>query len=147
MKSVLLYESECWRETKADMNKLSLFHNGCLRKISKIFWPVTISNNDLYKKTNSKDIVIEIRRHRMRWLGHVLRMPHNNIPKVALRWTPQGNRNRGRPKTMWRRTVLSELEKKKNLPGERQRRRQRTGWNGGTSLQPYVPEGTKRITN
>jgi len=30
--------------------------------------------------------------------------------KAALRWTPIGRRKRGRPKTIWRRTVLKELE-------------------------------------
>ena len=43
------------------------------------------------------------------WLGHVLRMPQDSIPKVALRWTPTGKRNRGRPKTTWRRTITTEL--------------------------------------
>ena len=30
----------------------------------------------------------------------------------ALRWTPQGERKRGRPKGTWRRTVESELNEK-----------------------------------
>ena len=129
VKSVLLYGSECWRETQADMNKLSSFHNGCLRKICKIFWPEIISNADLFKKTNSLDIVIEIRRRRMRWLGHVLRMPQESIPKVALRWTPQGKRNRGRPKTTWRRTVLADLEKENLTWGEAEKKaKNRTEW-------------------
>ena len=40
----------------------------------------------------------------------MLRMPTSNITKVALKWTPQGKRPRGRPKTTWRRTVESELQ-------------------------------------
>ncbi|KAH3865517.1 hypothetical protein DPMN_028556 [Dreissena polymorpha] len=32
-------------------------------------------------------------------------MPPDSLPRVALRWTPQGKRNRGRPKETWRRTV------------------------------------------
>ena len=39
----------------------------------------------------------------------VLRMPQNFIQKVALRWMPTGKRNRGRPKTTWRRTITTEL--------------------------------------
>jgi hypothetical protein len=46
----------------------------------------------------------------MRWLGHVMRMAPNRIPKVALHWTPSGKRKRGRPRTTWR-TITSELEK------------------------------------
>ena len=36
-------------------------------------------------------------------------MPGGSIPKVALRWTTPGKRNRGRPKMMWRQTVMAEL--------------------------------------
>ena len=39
---VLLYGAECWRMTEKDINKISSFHNCCLRRILKIFWPVKI---------------------------------------------------------------------------------------------------------
>ncbi|XP_077862037.1 uncharacterized protein LOC144343196 [Saccoglossus kowalevskii] len=77
------------------MIKLSSFHNSCLRRICKIFWPVIISNDNLCRQTHSKDIII------------ILRIPQDSIPKTALRWTPR--RNRGRPKTTWRRTITIEL--------------------------------------
>ena len=54
VKSVLLYGAESWRVIKSDFNKLSSFHNTCLRKICKIFWPNTISNKDLYELTSQK---------------------------------------------------------------------------------------------
>jgi hypothetical protein len=37
-------------------------------------------------------------------------MVPNIIPKVDLHWTPPGKRNRGTPRTTWRRTIPSELE-------------------------------------
>ena len=120
VKSVLLYGSECWRVIESDMNKLSSFHNGCLRKICRIFWPEKISNKDLYRKTNCRNVVLEIKHRRLRWLGHVLRMDQNSIPKVALRWTPPGKRKQGRPKTTWRRTVTSELKMANLTWGEAQ---------------------------
>ena len=122
VKSILLYGSECWRVVKGDMAKIDAFHNGCLRKICRIFWPNKISNVDLYKKTGCNSGVLEIKRRRLRWLGHVLRMPGDSIPKVALRWTPPGKRKRGRPKmglpwgeaqasakdrTLWREIVVT----------------------------------------
>ena len=72
---------------------------------------------------------MEIRRRRMTWLGHVFRMPQDNITKIALRWTPQGKRNRGRPKTTWRRTVLADLEKEHLTWGEAEKKaKNRTEW-------------------
>ena len=110
VKSVLLYSSECWRVTKKDMARVEAFHNGCLRRICKIFWPNKVSNKALYEKTGCQSLVLEIKKRRFRWLGHILRMPMEKIPKVALRWTPTGKRKRGRPKNTWRRTVVAELD-------------------------------------
>ena len=44
----------------------------------------------------------KIKRRRLWWLGYILRMSHNRIPMVALRWTPQGKRKEGRFKATWR---------------------------------------------
>lgn len=110
VKAVLLYGSECWRIIQTDMNKLSSFHNTCLRKICKIFWPNKITNKDLYQKTNQCCIETEIKRKRWRWIGHVMRKESDDITKIALRWTPDGRRKRGRPKETWRRMVEQEMK-------------------------------------
>ena len=110
VKSILLYGSECWRMVKGDMAKIDAFHNRCLRKICRIFWPNKISNVDLYKKTGCNSAVLEIKRRRLRWLGHVLRMSQDSIPKVALRWTPPGKRKRGRPKMTWQQKSRAERD-------------------------------------
>ena len=68
-KSVLLYGSEC-----------------CLCKICNIYWPNKLSNMELYMKTSSSNIPLRLR-HRLRWFGHVLRMPNERLRKIALRWT------------------------------------------------------------
>ena len=81
VKSVLLYGSECWRIVKSDVAKVNAFHNGCLRKICNIYWPQKISNVNLYRKTGCKNIALEIKSRRLRWLGHVLRMGPERIPK------------------------------------------------------------------
>ena len=49
--------------------------------------------------------------HRLRWLGYILRMSHNRIPRVALRWTPQRKRKQSRPKADWRRKVENEIKR------------------------------------
>ena len=108
--SVLLYGAECWRMSENDINRLSSFHNGCLRKISRIFWPAKISNIELHKQTNSTDMRTILKRKRWVWIGHVLRRPQENITRTALRWTPEGKRRRGRPKMTWRRTIESEMK-------------------------------------
>ena len=71
--------------------------------------PTKLSNNDLYQKTGCTSIELEIKKRWLRWLGHVLQMTPEGIPKVALRWTLAGKRKRGRPLTSWRKTAEIEL--------------------------------------
>jgi hypothetical protein len=106
----LLYGSECWKTTVTIERKLEVFQNKCLRRILKIFWPNSISNKELQYKTGMSNITESIQLRRWRWLGHVFRMPPNSLPRTALVWTPQGKRNRGRPKETWCRTVERELK-------------------------------------
>lgn len=42
----------------------------------------------------------------------------NQIPRAALRWTPPGEREAGRPKITWRRTAIQELQKMNMMWGE-----------------------------
>jgi hypothetical protein len=108
--SVLLYGAETWKMTKSISHSLEVFQNRCLRRIFNIYWPNKISNEDLLKKANMQALTSEVQRRRWRWLGHVLRMPPNAAPRVALRWTPDGKRQRGRPRETWRRTIDRERE-------------------------------------
>ena len=61
------------------------------------------------KETNMEPISACVRRRRLRWLGHVLRLPNNSLARVTLRWTPQGKRKRDKPKITWRRSVEADL--------------------------------------
>ena len=141
VKSTLLYGSECWRVVKGDM----AFHNGCLRKICRIFWPNKISNVDIYMKTGCNSAVLEIKRRRLRWLGHVLRMPTDS-PK----WHWDGHHlEKGREKDgqRWRgdKQWWPSWERW-GCRGVRLRPQLRTGPCGERLLWPYVPLGTKRIS-
>ena len=107
--STLLYGLECWWMTEQDLSKLASFHTANLRKILRIFWPQKISNDQLLRQTKQEDIRTLVNRRRWRWIGHVMRKASNNIARIAMHWTPEGKRSRGRPKTTWRRTVEKRL--------------------------------------
>ncbi|KAL5007014.1 hypothetical protein ScPMuIL_015820 [Solemya velum] len=125
--SVLLYGAECWRMTERDISRLSTFDNNCLRKICRIFWPQKITNIELHRTTGSEDMSTLLKRKRWRWIGHVLRKPADDLTRVAMRWTPEGKRKRGRPKNTWRRTIEAENQRirlhlgRVREKGERQR--------------------------
>ncbi|KAL9967989.1 hypothetical protein ACROYT_G026312 [Oculina patagonica] len=109
----------------------------CLRRIKRIFWPNKISNKDLLSSSNLEPVSIVVQKRRWRWLGHVLRMRADSVPRVALRWTPQGKRSRGRPKETWRRTVQKDLlERGLTMEAARQQAEDRQMWQMSSSLLP-----------
>jgi len=77
--------------------------------LKALWWPNVISNKDLWRVTGQEDINLEIRKRKLRWIGHTLRKEDGEIPKAALLWNPQGSRKRGRPKNSWRRSVIKEV--------------------------------------
>ena len=70
-----------------------------------VFGALYLENPNIY---NKKNINLEIRKRKCRWIGHTLRKEDGEIPKAALDWNPQGNKKRGRPKNSWRRSVIKE---------------------------------------
>jgi hypothetical protein len=59
-------------------------------------------NKGIRKITGAQKIVKEIKQCQKKWLQHVPRMDTNRIPKQALQYRPQGQRNIGRPRKRWR---------------------------------------------
>ena len=96
--AVLLYSSETWKITKGDEKLLDTFQHKCLRKILRIYWPMKISNEEVRKTAGVAKISSLIKKRRWQWIGHVIRMDANYHPRIALSWTPEGKRKRGRPK-------------------------------------------------
>ena len=62
-----------------------------------IFWPVQISNQELWARAKQKPIELEIRQRKWGWLGHTLCRPPGDIAKAALEWNHQGTRSRSNP--------------------------------------------------
>ena len=111
LKMVLLYGAETWRITNTTINKVQTFVNNCLRRILQIHWPDTISNSELWEKTQQRPVEEEIRRRRWAWIGHSLRKPVTSTTRQALTWNPQGKRRRGRPRNTWRRDLQADTRK------------------------------------
>jgi hypothetical protein len=85
VRSILLYGSETWSLRVEDVQKLSVFDNRCLRTVAKVRWDEGVSNAEVHRRVfrNARDcrpIAFVINLHRLRWLGHVLRMQRNRLP-------------------------------------------------------------------
>ena len=116
VKSVLLYGCETWRVTDTIMRRVQTFINSCLRRILKVKWQDRVRNETVWERTNQRPVDEEIKKRRWRWIGHTLRKPKPCIPREAIQWNPQGERDRGRPRETWQRSV------------ERDRKQLGVGW-------------------
>ena len=106
--SVLLYECETWKLTKGEEEKLDIFQTKFLRRIFKIRCQQHVTNETILQMARMNKISSEVRRRRWNWIGHLIRRERNDDYAIALGWTPEGRRKRGRPKTTLRRMVESE---------------------------------------
>ncbi|RUS72298.1 hypothetical protein EGW08_019944 [Elysia chlorotica] len=87
-------------------NSLRLIWNSSALSILR--WPQTISNEELWRRTEQTPIDIQIKKRKWGWIGHTLRKPPTDITRQSLKWNPQGKRKVGRPKQTWRRSMETE---------------------------------------
>ena len=75
----------------------------CLRKVLNICWQDHITNHDIATRTLRREeyIVNVVRRRQHTWLGHLLRMDGNRLPKMRLQAHAHRKRYRGRPRQSW----------------------------------------------
>jgi hypothetical protein len=71
VKPVLLYGYGTWKCTKKIAQSLQAFINRCLRRIFKIFWPETNSNEHLWQMAKEKPIIQQIKDRKWQWTGNI----------------------------------------------------------------------------
>ena len=67
---------------------LNTFHNICLRRIQRIFWPRTISNEKLYEEVEISRITDIIKARRRSFIGHILLFENTNDCRIVMNRTP-----------------------------------------------------------
>ena len=107
--AVLLYGSETWNITAADTKRLESFHNRCLRCMFGISRLTHFTNFDLRKLTDQQTIESKIMTNRLRWLGHVMRMPEERMPKRMIFTRLPTVRPQGGTRQRWKDCVQHDL--------------------------------------
>ncbi|XP_018649176.1 hypothetical protein Smp_117990 [Schistosoma mansoni] len=104
VRTVLLYACETWSLRVEDVRRLSVFDHRCLRRIADIQWQHHVSNAEVrhcvFGRRDDNSIEVSILKHRLRWLGHVLRMSSHRIPRRAL-FVGTGKKRRGGQCMTW----------------------------------------------
>ena len=109
--SIFLYNSELWTLTKVLENRIDSFQRSMLRKILKIQWPRKISNIELYSRTKTSEWSADIRKRRINWLGHLLRLPEETPAQIALKeYQEKVKKPRGGQKITWLDNIKKDLK-------------------------------------
>ena len=109
--SVFPYNSETWTLTKAGTQTVDIFHRRLLKKTLNIRYPNIISNDELYRKTAEIPWGVRIESRRLRFLGHLLRLPEATPVRQALNEFQLPHRRPvGAPKQTWLKIVNKNLK-------------------------------------
>ena len=107
---IATYGSESWTLRKADQCKLESFEMRCLRSILGVRLLDKIRNTEIRQRLNiTRTITEEITQRRLKWFGHVARMPQQRLPRQVYQYDFDTPRPRGRPPTRWRDQVQTDL--------------------------------------
>jgi hypothetical protein len=107
VQSILLYGSECWALSAALLRKLISFHSKCVRRMCRVTLVHTqehrIRTSSLEDRLGIPSIQETIDDLRMRWIGHVARMPVERLPRRFLTsWVRHPRRQGGQQmSTAW----------------------------------------------
>ena len=108
--SIFLYNSELWTLTETLEKEIDSFHRRLLRKVINIRWPKIISNDDLYEKVGVKKWSDIIKRRRLNWLGHLMRLDEGTpVRKALLESLTDVKRKVGRPQLTWTKAIEKDL--------------------------------------
>ncbi|BHF86051.1 hypothetical protein SprV_ctg2902923000 [Sparganum proliferum] len=113
VRSVLLYGCECWALRVEDERKLEVFDHHCLRIIFRVKFTDFLSNETVRARCdNIARITQAIQERRLRWFGHVLRRPPQELSVTALDPAPlpHWRRRRGGQFKTWLDTVRQDME-------------------------------------
>ena len=80
----LLYSCETWVMYRRYLKHLERFHQRCLGSILGIHWITQTPDTEVLEKANTISIETHIHRHCLRWVGHVIWLADDRIPKQLL---------------------------------------------------------------
>ncbi|BHF80046.1 hypothetical protein SprV_0702317000 [Sparganum proliferum] len=77
----LLYGAETWTLYTKQGRRLNHFHLSCLRRILRLSWQDRIPDTDVLERTGILSIYTMLRQMQLRWIGHLVRMDDERLPK------------------------------------------------------------------
>ena len=81
---VLTYNCGTWGLKHNEIESLDAFHSRQLQHLIKVFYPITISNTELYRHCQTDPISVIAKNARWRLFGHILRLPVDTPANISM---------------------------------------------------------------
>jgi len=108
------YGAEAWMLTKKEEQALVIFERKIFRRIcgpkyENGEWK-SRTNRELEEMSKGENVVKWMKGQRISWLGHLVRMEEDRMPKRIFTQELEGARRRGRPRKGWKEEVERDLQ-------------------------------------
>lgn len=112
VRSILLYGCETWPVRVADLKKVEVFDNDCLRRILCFRRIDRVRTSTLRQTCRLQPIPAALRLRRLRWFGHAARRPPGELVRDCLlpRPLPGWRKRAGGQLKTWATTLKEDLE-------------------------------------
>ena len=112
VESIFTYNCELWTLTKKHEETIDIFQRKLIRRILNLNWQDKVSNDKLYKRTNSTPWSQTVKQRRLTWYGHLLRLPEDTSARKSLKEAKNPcKKPRGGQKLTWLKQIEKDLEK------------------------------------
>ena len=101
-RSTLIYGHEQWVITERIQSRIRAVEMRFFRRAAGLTLRDRIRSSTIRESLKVESLLLYIERSQLRWLGHVLRMPHERLAYQVFEAMPQGKRPVERPRLIWR---------------------------------------------
>ena len=92
---VIMYRSESWTIKKTEQQKIDAFKLWCWRRLLRVPWTATRSNQSILKETNLEYSLEGLRlKLKLQYFGHLMQRTHS-LEKTLMLGNIEGRRRRG----------------------------------------------------
>jgi hypothetical protein len=110
IRPAMLYGAECWPTKRRHVQQLSVAEMCMLRWIYGHTRRDRVRNDDKYERLGVAPVEEKLVQHRLRWFGHMQRMPAEApIHNWVIRRTCNNKRDRGQPNLTWEESMKRDL--------------------------------------
>ena len=148
-RSVLIYGHESWILTERTRSRVQAAEMRFLRRIVGVSRMDHISNTRIREAIGVEQLLLQVEKSQLKWLGHLYRMQPTRLAKQAFGAVPDGHRPVGRPRTRWADQVDAQLRRTgMNLNDAEAMAVDRLEWQRLVSRLPPRPElRIRRVDN